>query len=131
MRSQCHDLLAGHTLEALFIALTKHAFFGPQFFINFSSVSLLSSFSSSLRLHLEAFFSAFFFCFAVEGGSGPLKKKKSRPSPPLRTSKMCVLRNEKHHFYISVKVVVDIAFGPQKPPKIGPLKLFQVYTFGF
>ena len=34
-------------------------------------------------------------------------------------------------FFAFVRVVVDIVFGPLKPPKIGPLKLFQVYKFRF
>ena len=50
-------------------------------------------------------------------------------SRPLRSSKMCVLLKEKHHFCIFVYVVLDLDLGPSKSssgaPKVGLVNFFK------
>ena len=98
-----------------------------NFFINFSSVSPLSSFSSCLRVHPGAIFSMFFFCLRLEGGSGPLKFFFGGLQGAAWGPKVC----EGCRFFAFVRVVVDIDFGPPKPPKSGPLNFFLKVLFDF
>ena len=92
----------------------------------------MSSFSSCLRLHLEAIFSVEIFLWQLKAAPGPNIFFLSRlgiSSGPLRTSKMCVLLKEKHHFCIFVYVVLGLDLGPSKSssggPKVGPVNFFK------
>ena len=95
----------------------------PSFFCIFVPMFIFILFKSSSWGH---FFDVFFF-FEIEGGSGPLLIFFLSLRWAAWGPKVC----EGCRFFAFVKVVVDIAFGPQKPPKIDPLKLFKVYLYGF
>ena len=73
------------------------------------------------ELILRPLFRCFFF-FKVKGGSGPLLIFFLSLRWAVWGPKVC----EGCRFFAFVKVVVDIAFGRQKPPKIDPLKFFLI-----
>ena len=97
--------------------------------LNFSSIFHLFRHCLHFRLVEEFILRPFFrwFFFAVEGGSGPLKFFLGGLQGAAWGPKVC----EGCRFFAFLRVVVDIVFGPQKPPKIGPLKLLNKVKFRF
>ena len=109
-----------------FITLQKHDFLTLHFFIKFLIFRSCVSFRDISEFILGPFF-RLFFLLAAGGHSGPLRIFLGGLQGAARGPKVC----EGCRFFVFVCVVVDIVFGPQKPPKIGSLKLLNKVKFRF